>query len=166
MALAGPCIPGLGRGQRGQDLPPQEQVWDHWVLRGCNFTHFTFDLSLTPLHLWMPTYICQYACNLRSNLQFTPTEIPRSRKLIGFMEFQTIWEGWVGQCLMNGVPGVCRSGQRASEGVFWAEIPCLSAVVGKNCGGGQEVGRLHWRGRGWDGSSSTQLKLSETMVSR
>ena len=104
----------------------------------------------------MPTYICQYACNLRSNLQFTPTEIPRSRKLIGFMEFQTIWEGWVGQCLMNGVPGVCRSGQRASEGVFWAEIPCLSAVVGKNCGGRQEVGRLHWRGRGWEQLNSAQ----------
>ena len=48
VALAGPCIPGLGRGQRGQDLPPQEQVWDHWVLRGCNFTHFRFDRSLTP----------------------------------------------------------------------------------------------------------------------
>ena len=95
VALAGPCIPGLGRGQRGQDLPPQEQVWDHWVLRGCNFTHFTFDRSLTPLHLWMPTYICQCLCNIKTNLQCILTEIPRTRKLIGFMEFQTIWEGLV-----------------------------------------------------------------------
>ena len=40
LALSGPCIPGLGRGHGGQDLPPREQLWDHWVLCAQQFHTF------------------------------------------------------------------------------------------------------------------------------
>ena len=43
VALGGPCIPRLGRGQRGQDLPPQEQEGIRESC--CNFRHFRFDQS-------------------------------------------------------------------------------------------------------------------------
>ena len=103
VALAGPCIPGLGRGQRGQDLPPQEQLWDHWVLRACNFTHFRFDRSLTP-----PTFVNVSAIKTNSRPILAQTFRDCSHHKTNWFHRVPNSVGWVGRCLMNGVPGVGR----------------------------------------------------------
>ena len=102
VALAGPCIPGLGRGQRGQDLPPQEQLWDHWVLRACNFTHFRFDRSLTP------TFVNVSAIKTNSRPILAQTFRDCSHHKTNWFHRVPNSVGWVGRCLMNGVPGVGR----------------------------------------------------------
>ena len=150
VALAGPCIPGLGRGQRGQDLPPQEQLWDHWVLRACNFTHFRFDRSLTP------TFVNVSA--IKTNSQSIPTETfgDSSPQKTNWFHGVPNSVGGVGQCLMNGVPGV--------DGVQ------LGTILGQNSLLISSSGEKLWRTarscettleRGGDGG---QLRLSKTMV--
>ena len=76
VALGGPCIPRLGRGQRGQDLPPQEQEGIRESC--CNFRHIR-SVSLTFLQKFL-----------------TPENWFGSGVVLGNF----------GQHLMNGVPGV------------------------------------------------------------
>ena len=126
----------------------------------CNFTHFRFDRSLTPPFACdcAHTFVNISAIKTNSRSILTQTFRDCSHPKINWFPGVPNSMGGVGQCLMNGVPGV--------DGVQ------LGTILGQNSLliSGRSGEKLWWTARSCEttlerGGDGGQLRLSKTMVS-